>query len=179
MNPLHAQGFTVEEADLRLVDDVYLLNAELNLEFSDDVLEAVRSGVPLIVVMDIEFVQSRDYLWDKPTAHLEQRYRLQYHALSQQYVVQNLNSGVSASYSTLGTTLDALGHIPGLPVIDKQLLDPDLPYAVRLRARLDYSALPVPLWLDAYFNDAWQLDSDWYEFAMNGAAADDTDDGDE
>ena len=53
---------------------------------------------------------------DAGVAALEQRYELSYHALSQRYLVRNLNTGEQQDFGTLQAALDRLGEVRGLPV---------------------------------------------------------------
>lgn len=160
-------GFDIERADTRLADDVYLLDAEVDYRFSDEALDALESGVPLTVSLDIEVQRKRGWYWfDADVASLEQRYRLQHHALSNQYLVLNENSGAWYAYPTRDSALDALGRIRGLPVIDSHFLDPHEEYEVELRVRLDIEALPAPLRPIAYVTPAWRLGSDWYAWSL-------------
>lgn len=156
-------GFTVNDADTELRDQVYLLDADLDLRFSEETLEALDSGVPLTVSLDISVQQRRSWYWfDSELAALEQRYRLHYYPLSGQYLVRNVNSGALYAYPTLSSALAGLGRVRDLPLIDQNLIEPDADYQVELRARLDIESLPAPLRPLAYVTPSWRLSSDWY-----------------
>jgi hypothetical protein len=156
----------IRDGEVRLDDGVYLLDARIHYELSDAAREALDNGVPLVVVLQIEVQRSRWWWWNAEVAVLEQRYRLQYHALSERYVVTALNSGESRSFRSLDTLLAELGRIQGLPVIDAGLLDPDEHYIVRARVGLDIDALPRPLRAVAYISPEWQLTSDWQSWSL-------------
>lgn len=155
--------FYVREASTRLVEEVYLLDARVDFVFSEQTLDALDSGIPLTVRLDIE-VQSRGPWWwfDGEVATLEQRYQLHYYPLSDQYLVRNLNSGALYAFPTLTSALRALGEIRGLPLLDRQLVEQDEEYQVELRARLDIESLPSPLRPLAYVSPGWRLGSDWF-----------------
>jgi hypothetical protein len=161
------EAFTIRHADTRLVNKVYLLSADLDYSFTKEVLEAIDSGVPMVLVMDIELYTPREYLWDKEVAALQQRYKLQYHALAEQYILTNLNSGLQKTYHSLYSAIASIRNVHDIPIIDAQLLEPDIDYTVRLRVSLELSTLPVPLRLSAYFSSKWRLGSDWYSLALN------------
>jgi hypothetical protein len=155
-------GFTITRAEAKLVNQVYHLSVEINYEFSNKVLEAIQSGVPMVIALDIEVRRPRSYLWDEQIAQLRQRFQLQYHALAEQYIVVNLNSGAQNTAPTLNTALYYLQNIDDLPLIDQQLLEPDEDYKVRLKVALEFDALPVPLKLSAYTSRSWWLGSGWF-----------------
>jgi hypothetical protein len=162
--PLAAEpGFTITRAEAKLVNQVYHVSAEIDYEFSNKVLEAIQSGVPMVIGLDIEVRRPRSYLWDEQIAQLKQRFQLQYHALAEQYIVVNLNSGAQNTAPTLNTALYYLKNIDDLPLIDQQLLDPDEDYKVRLKVGLEFDSLPVPLKLSAYTSPrSWWLGSGWF-----------------
>ncbi len=161
-----AQSFSVQGAKTTLKDGVYRLDALLTFALPKKVLEALDNGVLLTFALDIDVRQPRRYLWDNSIASLEQRTTLQYFALTDQYLLRNLNSGHEASYSTLTSALHALGDIRGLPIIDAKLLDPDEHYMVSIRSYLDFESLPVPLRMRAYISRNWWLTSGWYSWDL-------------
>lgn len=161
-----AAGFQVTGADTRLVKGVYHLDARIEYDFSEATMEALRNGVPLTIQLQMEVLRRRDWLWDETVASLQQRFRLEYHALARQYLVTNLNSGALHSFPTQGTALEYLGRINGFPFLDKSLLHDGERYYARLRARLDIEALPAPLRLTAYLSKNWRLTSEWYVWPL-------------
>lgn len=161
-----AQQFTIENANTELVDQVYKLNASLKYSFSKEALNALENGVSLILILDIEVIKPRRYLWDEAIATLEQKYEIQYLALADQYLLANKNSGAQHVYHTLEDALDTLEQIDGLPLIDEHLLDKNERYKVQVRSRLDIDSLPVPIRLTAYFSSNWWLTSGWYSWDL-------------
>lgn len=160
---VQAQGFSVLSVDTEVVKHVYRLSARFDYQLSLQVHEALKNGIPIILQLDIEILRPRRYyLWAEEIASLKQRYRLQYHALSRQYLVTNLNSGVRSYYQAVSTAVSSLQNLVDLPILDGSLLDPEQNYIVRLRTGIDIDALPVPLRLFAYFSFAWRLTSDWF-----------------
>jgi hypothetical protein len=166
--PVHAADplFSVHNAKTELVGDVYRLDAELDLKLTPEALKALDSGVTLTIVLDIEVYSPSRYLWDDVLATLEQRYEIQYHTLSDQYLLRSLNSGSQFVYSTLDAALNTLGKIEQLPILDAHLLEKDERYKVRVRSRLDLGSLPVPMQLKAYVSSDWYLSSGWYSWDL-------------
>jgi len=160
-------AFVIERATTRLVDGVYRLDARINYQFSDAVVEALENGVPLTIEVQIEVHRSRWYWLDEDVAELSQFYLLQYHALSRQYLVTSLNSGAQRSFSSRYSALDVMGRMNDLPLLDNKLLKPDTAYQARMRVRLDIESLPSPLRPVAYLSDEWRLVSEWYEWSLN------------
>ncbi|CAK0774503.1 DUF4390 domain-containing protein [Gammaproteobacteria bacterium] len=156
-------GFQVRSASTSLVNGVYQLQARLELNLSDEILQALESGVPITLVLDMEIGRKRRYfLWNEAVATLEQRYRLEFHSLTEQYRVTNRNTDVRETYPDLDHALRAIGEIDDLPMLDRRLLNGRERYEVGLRVRLDIESLPAPLRLVAYVSPSWRLVSPWY-----------------
>lgn len=164
--PLLAAPFGIANVSVRLHEQVYLLSADIHYDFSAEALEALHNGVPLTIRIDIEIEKTREWLWNSTLASLQQGFSLQYHALSHQYVLQNLNSGALYAFHNREAAFAALGQLRDLPLLDRQLLLEQQPYLIKLRARLDIESLPSPLRPIAYITPAWRLKSDWYRWSF-------------
>jgi len=158
--------FEVLEASTELRSGVYFLNARVGYRLSSEAREALQSGVPLTIRIDVELLNPRRFWFDGEDAALRQRYQLEYHALSERYIVTSLNSGDTASFATLFSALNYLGRIDRLPLIDAALLEPERGYDLRLRAVLDVEQFPGPLRLLAFWRRDWSLASDWYRWPL-------------
>ena len=157
----HAAGFEVINAATRLEGGVYRLNAQIEYRFSKAALEALQNGVPLTIDTEMEVRRRRSWVWDETVHALTQRFQLEYHALSQQYLVGNLNSGERRAFPTRTAALGFMGRIQDFPLLDRSLLAEKERYEGALRVRLDIEALPAPLRLLAYLSDDWRLASEW------------------
>ncbi len=161
-----AQAFDVLDASTRLADDVYLLSAKAKLHLSAESVEALENGVPLTINVEIEVLQQRKLLWPRRMARVNARYQLKLHALSKQYLLRNLNTGVTTGFRRLVDALEALGNLQDFPLVDRALLETERRYLGRLRLRLDIAALPAPLRLVAYLSPAWRMKSSWHQWDL-------------
>ena len=159
--------FEVRSAATRIVDGVHTLDARLQLVLSSEALDALSSGVPLTIELQLQLIRQRGLWFDDSTAQLAVRYELQYSALSQRYIVRNLNSGDQESFATLYSALNNLGRVQRLPVIDDALLDTDERYRIRLRALLNTRQYSAPLRFLFFWRDEWQLESEWFEWLLD------------
>jgi hypothetical protein len=158
--------FEVREAKTELKAGVYFLDALIEYRLSSEARRALQSGLPLTIRVEVELLNNRRFWFDNEEAALQQRYQLEYHALSERFTVQNLNSGNQTSFSTLNAALDWLGHVNHLPLIDAALIEPGHDYYLRMRAVLDAEKLPGPLRLIAFWRRDWSLGSDWYRWQL-------------
>jgi hypothetical protein len=102
---------------------------------------------------------------DYTVATLDQRYELVYHALSERYLVRNLNSGEQDSYATLDAALDGLRVISGLPILDQALVERNRRHEISIRASIDVHTMPDALRFVLFWADDWRQRSEWYTWS--------------
>ena len=159
-------GFDIHNARTRLVDGVYLLDADISFVFSEDALEAIDNGVPVTIILEMQVYRERSFIWDKEIAALDAKLRIETRPLSKTYLLRNLNSGETQVYASFDELVVGLGKIRNFPLIDEHLIgDPNRHY-LRLRALLDIESLPSPMRPLAYLSSLWRLQSDWYEWPI-------------
>jgi len=165
--PAHADTkLAVTDAAVAIDDGVYELDARLELNLPEQARRAVDAGLTLHLRYDIEVARVRRYVPDAEVASLEQSYELSYHALSQRYLVRNLNTGEQQDFGTLQSALDSLAEVRGLPLLDSGLLEPGSSYEFRVRAVLTLRSAPDTLsWL-LFWTDDWSATSEWYAWTL-------------
>ncbi len=165
----HAQDesrLTIRDVQVALDEGVYELTAKVDLTLPDDARRAVESGLTLRLTYEITVDRVRRYMLDAGIAALEQRYEVSYHALSQRYLVKNLNTGEQQDFGSLQAALDRVGDLHGLPVIDATLVSDGPAYEGRIRAVLKMNTAPdVFGWL-LFWTDDWSAESDWKSWTL-------------
>lgn len=159
---LAAEGFAIQSVQPAWNGNVYQLDASAQIPVTEPAVEALHRGVALTLTFDIEVNRKRRYWIDETVASLEQKYQLRYHALTDHYLLINLNTGVQNSFPHLQAALEMVGSVMDLPVLDRQFLEPQGDYQGRMRVRLDLESLPPPLRLIAYFTPSWWMTSEWH-----------------
>lgn len=156
-----AEPFELRSATVREVDGVYLLDAVARLRLTPAVRQALYSGVELSVVWRVEIVRERYWWLNADVAEISQRYRIEYHALSRQYLVTNVNTGERRSFVELSVAMNHIGRLFDFPLIDRMLIAGPARYSGRAQVRLDHGALPWPMRPTVLFSSAWDLQSEW------------------
>ena len=157
---------TIRDVQAALDEGVYELDAKLDLPLPDGARKAVESGLTLRLTYEIVVDRVRRYMLDARVASLEQRYEVSYHALSQRYLVRNLNTGEQQDFGTLQAALDRVSELRGLPVLDKALVADGPVYEGRIRAVLGMNTAPdVFGWL-LFWTDDWSAESDWKTWTL-------------
>jgi Domain of unknown function (DUF4390) len=161
-----AQGrFDIRSAYVERAEGVYQLTATLDFDIGEGARAAVRDGAPFTLHLEIVVRRQRSYWLDEGVAALEQSYELVYHALSDRYLVRNVNSGEQASYATLDAALDSLRVISNLPILDQALVRPERRHEISLRASLDVRTMPDTLRFILFWSDDWRQRSEWYTWS--------------
>jgi len=158
--------FEVRSASVEIDGGVYYLDAWLEYRLSTEAREALEAGVPLTIEIEVEFLRSRRFWFDDSEASLLQTYELQFHALSERYLVVNRNTGEQSSFANLFSALNYLGRLTQLPLIDSALIEPDESYEIRVRTILSTEEFPGPLRLLTFWRRDWSLRSEWYTWPL-------------
>lgn len=129
--------------------------AQISYHFSAVALEAMQKGLPLQVLFEVRRVRPRFAGFDETVARLASRRHIEYHPLSQQYLLRDLASGRRSTHLTLPLAIEALGQY------DLQDLPPAPDTRLLARTWLDLETLPAPMRPLAYLSGDWNLDSGW------------------
>lgn len=143
-------------------DDILELDAQLDMQLPKGALKAIDGGLTLHLTYEIEVSRVRRWLPDATIASIEQQFELSYHALSQRYLVRNLNTGEQQDYGTVEAALARITDVKGLPVLDASLLPPGPQYEGRVRAVLDMASAEDAFGWLLFWTDDWSAESDWY-----------------
>ncbi len=156
-----AADFKVVSVQAKFADQSLTLTGDLDLSLSARVEEALSKGIPLEVSIEIRLNRPRRFMWDVNIADWTLQRRIQYHALSGQYLVMaDASSDLKESFLTLQEALKQMGSFSDLRLTLAQAL-PAGEHTVEVRATLDIEALPAPLRPVAYTSRAWRLNSGW------------------
>lgn len=162
----HAHQMLVTWVSGKVVDGFYFVDADVQIELSDDVRDAVKSGVPLRFAFDFQVIRPRGLMWNEEVLALRRSYTLQRHALANKYVVTDLVSQKRAVLTSVDDAVAELGRLRNINIGKAGLLMLEVALSGRLRGRLEIEALPAPLRPIAYLSPSWHLKSPWHEWTI-------------
>jgi hypothetical protein len=160
-----AGEFRIEDAHAWNAEGAYLLDAQFSIGLSSGAREALDNGVPLVFELQVQIVRKKNWWWDAIAVEIKQTRQLQYHALSQSYLVKDIDAGTQGNYRQLEDALHAAGSIRNLFLTELQV-EAGQVYNIRLRGSLDIESLPTPVRLPAYMSSAWDMKSEWYAWPL-------------
>jgi hypothetical protein len=159
-------AFDVRSAYLEPKDHKYHLNATLDIALSKSAEQALKDGVPVILQLEFQVIRPRKVFMDERVVTVTQKWRLQYHALSERYLVLNLNSNEQASYSNLQSAINSLSDVHLLPVIEESMIRAGTRYDASARISLIVEGgLPNALRAMMFWVD-WKHVSEWYTWTV-------------
>ena len=168
-SPAQAAGFQVKSAKPYLHERVLHVNTRLDLVLNPRTEEALSKGIPIDVVIEVNLAK-RVWWWrNKVITDHTLRRRIQFHALSRQYLVSGRT--VREPAESFGTLSAALAHAGALEdftiaLTPKKEIEAGARHLLKLRARLDIEALPMLMRPLAYTLPSWRLSTGWTEWPI-------------
>ncbi|MEE9447253.1 MAG: DUF4390 domain-containing protein [Arenicellales bacterium] len=164
----HAEGFNIVNANALFNQSSLAVDAQLDLSLSDAVEEALHNGISITLLMTLDLYKSRKYRWDERIARWPFRHHINYHSLSDRYVLTNHIEGESHSYASL---VDLFNEIESFS-FRSEILGETLPsskhgYKLHLKIAIDKAALPAPLRVSSYIFPAWRVKSETHEWFID------------
>jgi len=164
-----AANFGVKNATVVLDQRALLVNARFDLPINARIEEALSKGIPIDVVIDVNMVKHRWWWRNRLITDHALRRRIQFHALSRQYLVSGLHAHEpSESFGSLTQALSYAGTLDDFTILlpAKKDIETDARYLLQLRARLDIEALPMLMRPLAYATPSWRLNTGWTEWPV-------------
>jgi hypothetical protein len=162
----HAEGLSVNKAEIRLNDDGYQLSASYDINLNYAVQQALTRGVTLYFVGEFSLTRSRWYWLDEEIFRSEQTVKLSYNVLTRQYRISR--GSLFQNFASFEDAINILAR-QGSTVIAKNLLKKDGNYIAAAQLRLDIEQLPKLLQVNALTGKDWDLSSDWYRWVIRPA----------
>ena len=156
----------IKNAELVMVDDAYVLNADFDIDFNTTIEEALNKGVPLNFLIEFQVVSPRKYWFDDEIDTETMPVSMSYHALTRQYLVNVVINKQShqKAFSTLNEALADLSRLRDWKVLDKSLIEKGVVYNAALLMRLDQKKLPKVLQVEALSSEDWSFTSQKFQW---------------
>jgi len=167
--PAGADNFSVKSVRAYLENNSLHVNARFDLPVNPRIEEALNKGIPIDVTISINMLKHRWWWWNRVVTDHDLHRRIQFHALSRQYLVSGLHGrDPSLSFSLLSQALAHAGTIDNLKIFlaPKKNIEVNARYLLQLRARLDIEALPMLMRPLAYATPSWRRNTGWTEWPI-------------
>ena len=130
--------------------------------FTSEMITGVQNGIPLTFDFHIELEKQRNFWPDETLVSRVVHHHLTYDSLKEQYTV-TLSEKQNRKIQTrsLLQAKKLMTEINGMPVIRRDRLIPDASYALRIKATLVKTTLPLGMHFLLPFTSLWNFETDW------------------
>ena len=161
------QMFLVNSVKTYSKGEHILIDADLSMNFSDEVIDALENGIPLTIAVEVQVFRERPWWRNVILKESLQLFELAYHPLTNVHVVKNLATDERYSFNSREEALSVLGTIRGAHLIKKARLNSNEHYYVQIHTLLDINHLPPALRQIAALSPAWRLESNWSRWPIS------------
>lgn len=145
----------IKSAELVLRDDLWTLDAELDIQLGHALEEALNKGVTLTFLYEFQLVKPIKYWFDDEVVTERRQVTLNYHALTKQFLVNYPQQ--QKVFDTLNEAKQELALIHDWRLAPHAVLEKNQSYQAALKMHLDTSKLPKALQVDALGESDWEL----------------------
>jgi hypothetical protein len=155
-------SMNVRSASLEALEDSYVLNADVEMKFSEKMEVAISKGFELNFLIEFQLAKPRSYWFDDEIVTVTHNVTLSYHALSRQFLV--IRGDQQKAFVRLDEATDDLSDISGLKVFQKSEVEKGETYKATVLMRLDPKKLPKVLQGETLGSDDWKMSSQRFEW---------------
>lgn len=145
----------IRNAELVLRDELWTLDADIDVQFGRALEEALSKGVALTFLYEFQIIKPHKYWFDDEVVTERRSVTLNYHALTKQYLLNYPQQ--QKVFDSLGEAKRELGLIHDWRLVPHGTLEKNQSYQAALKMHLDTSKLPKALQLDALGESDWEL----------------------
>ncbi len=165
--PVYAEDRPAAEPDIADIiittsDTHLLLFATVKNCFTPEMITGVRNGIPIIFDFQIELDQVRNNWFDSSLVKYDIVHTLTYDNLKEEYrleLSERPNSVITTK--SLDKAKEIMAELNGIRIIERNILVPDAPYALRIKAVLEKNVLPLGMHHMLPFTSLWDFETDW------------------
>lgn len=165
LTPARAEDPSIVNIGVSATERLVLVNAVLVDAFSDRILEAIASGVPMTFVYSLELVERVDVLPDKTVSRNTIQNTVHYDSLKDVFTVTSRGKGVNRKIVTKKPDQyrEWMLTLKDIPLAPLRRLDPNAQYYVRVKAELDSDDFGFPFNFLLFFVPFNNFETSWAE----------------
>lgn len=153
-------GYTEE------VEGIHFLNADIQYDLGDKALDALDSGLPLRLTVEVQVRRPR-FMWpDATVIEFERAHTIQFQPLTRLYLIENEQTGRRQSFQSYAAAIAELSRVEDVPVIEDSVLDADSRYELRMRVTMAVRERPAGLGFIARLWTDSSISSGWYQWTL-------------
>ena len=139
-----------------------LLFATVKNCFTEDMVKGVHNGIPITFNFHVELDAVRSGWFDSTLVETTLTHTLRYNSFKEEYeVVFSEKNGQAVTTRSLQKAKDLMAEVSGFQLIERKKLVPDAPYALKIKATLTETTLPLGMHYILPFTSFWNFETDW------------------
>ena len=162
--PLAATDTSPEIKDIIVTtsDVDLLLFATVKNGFTQEMIEDLRHGIPIVFTYQMELVMTGNRFFDSTLVESAVTHTLSYDEVNKQYrVIFSGENGKTITTGDLNQAKQLMAELNGVKVISLAKLVPDAPYAIHFKVTLKKGSLPLAMDRFLPFSSLWDFETDW------------------
>lgn len=161
--PAYAKQAILKEITVTKAANHLLLYFTVSDCFTEEMEEAINSGINTTFIFFIRIHEVRTFWLDKKIESIKVSHDVQYDSLKKVYMVGLTETGdKKIIVRNLDEVKKLMCQIMGLKVVALQNLQTGVSYQIRMMAELDKIRLPLKLHNVLFFLSLWDFKTDWY-----------------
>jgi hypothetical protein len=161
--PLAANEHTPEIKDIIVTtsENDLLLFATVKNCFTQEMLDGVRSGIPIVFTYHLKLVKTSNWI-DSSLVETSVTHTMTFDSSKKEYrIIFSNQEGKDAVTSDLEQAKQLMAELNGIKVIALTQLVPDAPYAIHFKVTLKKGSLPLGMHRVVPFSALWDFETDW------------------
>jgi hypothetical protein len=167
---LFAPHLAAREQQQPDIKDIIITTSETHLilfatvahGFTREMIKGIQNGLPITFNFHLELDKVRSGWFDATLVETTLTHTLKYDAVRQEYsVVFSEKKGKISKTRSIDQAKQLMAEINGYPLIATSELEPDAPYALRIKATLEETTLPLGMHYVLPFTSLWNFETDW------------------
>ena len=143
-------------------DNDLLLFATVKNCFTQEMLEGVRNGIPIVFTYHLKLVKTSNNWIDTSLVESSVTHTMTFDSGKKEYRIAFSNQdGKSVTTGNLEQAKQLMAELNGIKVIALAQLVPAAPYAIHFKVTLKKGSLPLGMHRVVPFSSLWDFETDW------------------
>ena len=139
-----------------------ILFATVENGFTKDMLDGIRNGLPVTFTFHVELDKIRSAWFDSTLIDTTITHKLKYDSIKQEYsIIFSERNGQTVTTRSLKEAKQLMAELSGFPLIARNKLIADAAYALKIKATLAETTLPLGIHYILPFTSLWDFETDW------------------
>ncbi len=156
----------IQRTSLYTKNETLFVDVQSKIALTPAVVEALHNGLTLKFTYDFK-IKNKSWYRLKSVATLSKVYYLSYHRTIGKYIVSDPVTFEEIECHTLNQAKQSIQTLYDFPLILLSQLSSN-GQILLTRFHLSNDNLPLSMNIERYLNNTWDVDSDWYEVALDG-----------